>query len=309
MMLLVDEPGTRRLFVNDMRGPLYSVSYDGKTRHAVPRHQRAEVGRQRAVAGQRARLPELRVPPAVQPAGRAGLRQVLHLHRHQQHDAGAGLHAAAAATQTTHDTVLLEWTAKTPAAATYDGGPPRELMRLRQPFANHNARAAGLQPARRGRARRLRPAVHGRRRRRQRRRSAAAGAEPRHRRSARSSASIRSAPTAPTASTAFPPAIRSSGQRPARSARSTPTACATRSASRGTRRNGKLFLADIGQNIVEEVSLVTAGANLGWNDWEGSYRFISREAVNLTSRAAIRRSRIRSSNTASSIRCCSRSRR
>src|SRR5262245_4340182 len=31
MMLLVNEPGTRRLFVNDMRGPLYSVSYDGKT--------------------------------------------------------------------------------------------------------------------------------------------------------------------------------------------------------------------------------------------------------------------------------------
>jgi hypothetical protein len=30
-MLLVDEPGTRRLFVNDMRGPIYSVSYDGKT--------------------------------------------------------------------------------------------------------------------------------------------------------------------------------------------------------------------------------------------------------------------------------------
>src|SRR6478736_7940293 len=31
MMLLIDEPGTRRLFVNDMRGILYSVSYDGKT--------------------------------------------------------------------------------------------------------------------------------------------------------------------------------------------------------------------------------------------------------------------------------------
>ena len=30
-MLLVDEPGTKRLFVNDMRGPIYSVSYDGKT--------------------------------------------------------------------------------------------------------------------------------------------------------------------------------------------------------------------------------------------------------------------------------------
>ena len=31
MMLLVDEPGTRRMFVNDMRGPIYSVSYDGQT--------------------------------------------------------------------------------------------------------------------------------------------------------------------------------------------------------------------------------------------------------------------------------------
>ena len=38
-----------------------------------------------------------------------------------------------------HDTVLLEWTARNPRAATYDGGPPRELMRLEQPYPNHNA--------------------------------------------------------------------------------------------------------------------------------------------------------------------------
>ena len=72
MMKLVDEPGTRRLFVNDMRGPLYSVSYDGKAGHAVSRYQRADVGRERAVAGQRARLPELRVPPAVRQPGTPG---------------------------------------------------------------------------------------------------------------------------------------------------------------------------------------------------------------------------------------------
>ena len=29
-MLLIDEPGSGRLFVNDMRGPLYTVSYDGR---------------------------------------------------------------------------------------------------------------------------------------------------------------------------------------------------------------------------------------------------------------------------------------
>jgi glucose/arabinose dehydrogenase len=45
------------------------------------------------------------------------------------------------------------------------------------------------------------------------------------------------------------------------------------------RRNGRMFMSDIGQNTVEEVSVVTAGANLGWNQWEGSYRFISREGV------------------------------
>ena len=31
MMTLVDEPSTKRLFVSDMRGPLYTLSADGKT--------------------------------------------------------------------------------------------------------------------------------------------------------------------------------------------------------------------------------------------------------------------------------------
>ena len=44
-------------------------------------------------------------------------------------------------------------------------------------------------------------------------------------------------------------------------------------------RNGAMFMTDIGQNIVEEVSPVTAGANLGWNVWEGSYRYVSQRAV------------------------------
>jgi glucose/arabinose dehydrogenase len=47
-------------------------------------------------------------------------------------------------------------------------------------------------------------------------------------------------------------------------------------------KTGRLLLADIGQNIVEEVSVVTAGANLGWNEWEGSFRYLSREGVALT---------------------------
>ena len=37
--------------------------------------------------------------------------------------------------------------------------------------------------------------------------------------------------------------------------------------------NGNMFASDIGQNTVEKITLVRAGANLGWNAWEGSYRF------------------------------------
>ena len=49
-------------------------------------------------------------------------------------------------------------------------------------------------------------------------------------------------------------------------------------------KNGNLFLADIGQNTVEEISIVTAGANLGWNDWEGSFTYVGREGVGLANR-------------------------
>jgi hypothetical protein len=35
-----------------------------------------------------------------------------------------------------------------------------------------------------------------------------------------------------------------------------------------------MFLADIGQNVVEKISPVTAGANLGWNKWEASFAYV-----------------------------------
>ena len=44
-----------------------------------------------------------------------------------------------------------------------------------------------------------------------------------------------------------------------------------------------MFVADIGQNIVEEISPVTAGANLGWNKWEGSFRYVKRPGRHVAS--------------------------
>jgi glucose/arabinose dehydrogenase len=39
------------------------------------------------------------------------------------------------------------------------------------------------------------------------------------------------------------------------------------------RTTGRMFVTDIGQGTVEEINVVTPGANLGWNQWEGSFRF------------------------------------
>ena len=39
--------------------------------------------------------------------------------------------------------------------------------------------------------------------------------------------------------------------------------------------NGRMFVADIGQNRVEEIDVAQAGANYGWNQREGSYVYNS----------------------------------
>ena len=37
---------------------------------------------------------------------------------------------------------------------------------------------------------------------------------------------------------------------------------------------GKLYVADIGELAAEEISVVSAGSNLGWSAWEGSFRVV-----------------------------------
>jgi glucose/arabinose dehydrogenase len=179
---------------------------------------------------------------------------------------------------TTHDTVLLEWTAKTPGAKTYDGAAPRELIRLRQPFANHNGGHLAFNP--------LTPpnspdfgllyigVADG-----------GSGGDPMKLAQNLGSAfgkifRIDPLGTAGGKKYGIPagnPFVKTEGALPEI------YAYGVRNPQRFAwdSRNGNMFVADIGQNIVEEISPVTSGANLGWNDWEGSFRFISRQAVSL----------------------------
>jgi hypothetical protein len=283
MMNLVDEPGTRRLFVNDMRGPLYSVSYDGKSVTLYLDVNAASWGHPVQSTGRERGFQSFVFHPQFGRQGTPGYGK-FYTYLDTSNMAPTPDFLPSSGDKPTHDTVLLEWTAKSPSAATYDGGPPRELLRLRQPFANHNAGHTAFNPL----------AAPG---------SAEAGflyftigdggsgGDPFNMAQNLGSAFGKMFRIDPLGSNSR---NKRYGIPPGNPFVSTPGALpeiyayGLRNGQRFTwdSKTGNIFLADIGQNIVEEVTLVPKGGNLGWNVWEGSYRFVGRQAVMAEGRRA-----------------------
>ncbi len=277
MMLLVDEPGTGRLFVSDMRGLLYGVSYDGQ---AVTRYLDLTAdawGLSVQAAGSERGLQSFAFHPQFNEAGTPGFGKFYtYLDTTNTEPApdfvpGGG--------NDSHDTILLEWTADDPGATTYDGAPPRELFRIEQPFGNHNGGDLRFNPlAAPGDADfgLLYVGVA----------DGGSGGDPLG--LAQNLGSIfgkillidplgTDSANGHYGIPADNPFVGADG------ALGEIYALGLRNPQRfdWDPANGNLFVADIGQNIVEEISPVTRGANLGWNDWEGSFRFISRREVSL----------------------------
>jgi len=274
-MTLQEEPGSKRLFVSDMRGVLYAVSMDGKTvtpyldmrdpKWATPVQS---VGRERG-------LQSFIFHPQFAQAGTPGHGKFYtYTDTTNMTPAPDFTHPHTAAT---HDTVLQEWTARTPGAASYDGAAPREMIRWRQPYANHNGGMMSFNyTAKPGTAEYglLYFGVG----------DGGSGGDPQNvaqnlnsgfgkifridpmgRNSANGKYGI-------PASNPFVKTPGALGEIYAYGVRNT-------QGIGWDSRNGSMYMSDIGQNIVEEISPVTAGANLGWNIWEGSYRYVSRDAV------------------------------
>jgi len=278
-MRLVDEPVSERLFVNDMQGPIYTISYEGAVRLYLDINDSVWglpvefTGRERGVQSF-ALHPQFGVMGA---AGYGKLYAWLDTRdREPEPDfvSGGG--------RDTHDTVLVEFTAIRSGTETYDGGPPRVLFRVEQPFRNHNGGYIAFNPL----------AVPGDPDFGQLYVGVAdggSGGDPMD--------------LAQNLGTVFGKILRidplGSNSQNGRygipvhnpyvsdgddhtlgevfaSGLRNPQGLAWDPA------NGNMFVTDIGQNIIEEINLVTAGADLGWNTWEGSYRFISRQAVALS---------------------------
>ena len=277
MMLLVDEPGTGRLFVNDMRGVIYGVSYDGEsvTPYLDLRAPRWVVSVQ--AGGNERGLQSFAFHPQFGETGTPGYGK-LYTYTDTSNTAPTPDFVSGGGDDT-HDTILLEWTAPSPGAATYDGGPPRELLRVEQPFRNHNGGQIGFNSlVSSGDADFGRLYIGSA--------DGGSGGDP--------------LDLSQNLSRVFGKILRIDplGSDSANGRYGIPAdnpfvgdgdaldeiyAYGVRNPQRfgWDSRNGNMFLADIGQNIVEELSQVTSGANLGWNDWEGSFRFISRREVSL----------------------------
>lgn len=275
LMTLVDEPSSKRLFVSDMHGLLYTVSADGKVVTPYLDLRDAKWGVAVNAQGRERGLQSFVLHPEFAQPGRRGFGK-FYTYTDSSNQAPTPDFTTPNPTST-HDTVLHEWTAKTPGAAAYDGAPPRELIRMRQPYANHNGGMVAFNPtARPGNADfgLLYVGVA----------DGGSGGDPMS--------------LAQNLGSLFGKIIRidplgtdGRGGRYGIPASNpflkTPAALpeiyayGIRNAQRFAwdSRNGAMFLTDIGQNIVEEVSPVRAGANLGWNTWEGSYRYVSQRAV------------------------------
>ena len=277
MMHLVDEPATERMFVNDMWGVLYWVSYGGETVREYLDLTDSDWGFSvDARSGERG-FQSFAFHPQFNEAGAPGYGK-LYTYLDVVDTSPAG-DFTAPSDQVTHHTLLLEWTAGNPGGEAYDGGPPREVMRFAQPFANHNAGQLGFNPLASPGDSDFGLLYFGVA-------DGGSGGDP--------------LDLAQDLSSAFGKVFRIDplGSNGANGEYGIPSdnpfaddgdprtldeiyAYGVRNPQRfgWDPDNGNLFLADIGQNTLEELSIVTLGANLGWNEWEGSFRFIGREGV------------------------------
>ena len=274
-MTLVDEPTSGRLFVSDMRGLLYAITPDGRTVSEYLDLRDPKWALAVQAVGREQGLQNFTLHPQFAQRGTPGFGKLYTFL--DVSNQGPAPDFVTPRDTSTHDTVLLEWTAATPGASTYDGAAPREILRFRQPYANHNGGAIAFNPT----------ARHG---------------TPDY--------GLLYVSIADGGSGGDPMALgQNLGSGFGKIFRIDPLGRTSRNGKYGVpasnpfvsrsdvlpeiyaygirnvqrlgwdSRNGAMFMSDIGQNIVEEVSPVTAGANLGWNLWEGSYRFVSTRAV------------------------------
>jgi hypothetical protein len=123
MMQIHTEPGTKRLMVNDQRGILYRVSEDGRQ---VSRYlDMNEFGAAVQSTGRERGFQSFALHPQFSQQGARGFGKFYTYSETSNMTPTPDFKPKNATTPPTNHAVLLEWTARTPGAARYDGDNPR----------------------------------------------------------------------------------------------------------------------------------------------------------------------------------------
>jgi hypothetical protein len=274
MMTLVHEPGTDRIFLSDQRGLLYVVGEDGSVTGYLDVDDPAW-GVDVDASWREMGVQNFALHPQFAEEGAPGHGRIYVWT--DVGDTGPEPDFLPGGGEEAHHTVLLEFTAEDPEAGTYDGGPPRELARFEQPFANHNGGELTFNPlAESGDADygMLYVGVG----------DGGSGGDPLDLARDPGSAFGKVLRIDPLGSDGRTGEYGIPSDNPFVGAADTldeiyllglrnPQHLAWDPAT------GDMFVADIGQNTVEEVSRASAGDDLGWNEWEGSFRFVGRSGV------------------------------
>ncbi len=265
-----------RIFVNDQRGTLYTVSADGAT--VMPYLDLTKYIPLLADNGERG-FQSFAFHPNFTRVGTAGYGKFYTMASQSDTTATATFTPGVSGAGHDHDEVLLEWTVADPAAAAFAPAdathPFRELLRIARPNSNHNAGYLSFNPTA-GNGPDFGNLYLGTG-------DSGGGGDPLGLAQMLGNAYgsiLRINPLLPTASDLH---ASTNGQYsiPADNPHYTTVsaflpekyAAGFRNPQRFTwdSANGQMFIADIGQNTVEEIDLGQAGANYGWNQREGSY--------------------------------------
>jgi hypothetical protein len=271
--LLVDEPATKRMFVNTMQGKIFSISYDGKTVTPYLDLNDPKWGNPVKFNGSEVGFQSFAFHPQFAQAGTPGFGKLYTWVDTTNMTPTPDFVPLGPALS--HHEILLEWSAKDPKAADYDGGSPRELFRVAHPFANHNGGEIAFNPTARAGSPDYGLLYVG---------SADGGSGGDPYNHAQNLKSIfgkilridplgRNSPNGKYGIPASNPFVKNAD------ALGEVYSYGHRNPQRFSwdSKTGNMFEAEIGQNVNEEVNQIVAGGNYGWNVWEGSLKYFNRE--------------------------------
>ncbi len=291
--LLTPDP-SGRLFVNDQRGPMYTIDATGN--HVAEYLDLRDFASLSIRSTSEAGFQSFAFHPDFYDQAADGFGRFYTIHSSNNTTPTPDFDPGG---NTSFHTVLLEWRTNTPAAPVFTpadaGAPFREIMRLDQPFSNHNAGLIAFNPtvgptdADYGN---LYIAIG----------DGGSGGDPQNNGQDASNpygAILRIDPRQREQGPVF--ITEEADNAPANNQYRIVTDNALDSDSnpntlseiyafglRNPQRygwdtaTGNMYIADIGQNVVEEINLGANGANFGWDDREGSFPFDSNNTSGLT---------------------------